>query len=48
MSPQAGAALATAELSSSSPTSANTKEAAFLEATSALFCVSAFIFAEIA
>ena len=35
------------ELASSSPTSGNTDEAAFLDAASALLCASVFIFAEI-
>ena len=47
-SPQTGAAWTAIELASPSPTSLNTDEAALLEAASAVFCASAFIFAEIA
>ena len=47
-SPQTGAPWTTIELTSSSPTSVNTDEAAFPEAASALFCAPVFIFAEFA
>ena len=47
-SPQTEASWTSIELTSPSPTSVNTDEVAFLEAASALFCASMFIFAEIA
>ena len=47
-SPRAGAVLTAIKSTSSSPASAKTDEAAFLEATRALHCASGFILAEIA
>ena len=47
-SPQTGAACTAIKLTSSSQTSANTDDATFLEAASALFYASVFIFAKIA
>ena len=47
-SPWAGPVWTAIKLTTSCPTSANTDEAAFLEAASVLLCVSVFMFAEIA